>query len=77
VTYCEITYEKDGPKATTAVHGPLGITYHPNEKANMIADCSETQFTSHDLRDENHERQVETRVQVLLASVDDTPFGKV
>lgn len=34
------------PKAPTAVHGPLGITYHPNEKAEAIADCLENQFTS-------------------------------
>jgi hypothetical protein len=64
-------------KPRTAVHGALGITYHPNEKANVNADCLENQFTSHDLCDEYHERQVETRVQALLVSVDDTPSGKV
>jgi hypothetical protein len=48
--------QRDEPKAPTAVHGPLGIIYHPNEKANVIADCLENQFTSHDLCDENHER---------------------
>jgi hypothetical protein len=30
--------KKDGPKAPTAVHGPLRKTYHPNEKANVTAD---------------------------------------
>jgi hypothetical protein len=30
--------KRDGPKAPTAVHGPSGITYHPNKKANVIAD---------------------------------------
>jgi hypothetical protein len=60
-----------------AVHGPLGITYRPNEKAHVIADCLEIKFTSHDLCDENHERQVETTVRVLLASVDYMPLGKV
>jgi hypothetical protein len=45
----------DGPKAPTAVHGPLGITCHPNEKASAIADYLENQFTSHDLCVENHE----------------------
>jgi hypothetical protein len=69
--------KRDGPKAPTAIHGPLGITYHPNEKANVIADSLENQFTSHDLCDENHEREVETTVQALLASVDGTPLGKV
>jgi hypothetical protein len=24
---------RDEPKAPTAIHGPLGITYQPNEKA--------------------------------------------
>jgi hypothetical protein len=65
-----------GPKAPTALHGPLGITYHPNEKANLTADCLRNQFTSHDLCDENRKGQAETRVQPLLASVDDTPVGK-
>jgi hypothetical protein len=65
------------PKAQTAVHGPLGIIYQSNEKANVTADCLENQFTSHNLCDKNHERQVETRVQALLASVADTQMGKV
>jgi hypothetical protein len=77
VAYCEIAYEKDEPKAPAAVYGPLGIIFHPKEKANVIADCVENRFTSHDLCDESHERQVETRFQTLLASVDDTPLGKV
>jgi hypothetical protein len=33
--------KRDEPKAPTAVHGPSGITYQPNEKANVIADCLE------------------------------------
>jgi hypothetical protein len=48
MAYCEIRW-------TNTIHGPLGITYHPNKKVNMIADCSENHFTSHDLCDENHE----------------------
>jgi hypothetical protein len=32
---------------------------------------------SHDLCVENHERQVETTIQDLLASVDDTPLRKL
>jgi hypothetical protein len=69
--------KRDGPKAPTAVHGPLGITYHPNEEASLIADCLENQFTSHGLCDENRERRVETTVQALIASVEGTPMGKV
>jgi hypothetical protein len=67
----------DGPKAPTAIHGPLGISYQPHEKANVIADCLENQFTSHDMCDENRERQVETTVQALPSSVGGTPLGKV
>jgi hypothetical protein len=63
--------EWDGQKAPTAHHAPLGVP-HWNEKGNVIADCSENQFTSYDVCDEHHERQ-----QALLASVDDISLGKV
>jgi hypothetical protein len=66
----------DTPKVRTAIHGSLGITYHQDEKDNDITDCLENHFTPHDLCDQNHERVVETRVQVLLASVEDTPLRK-
>jgi hypothetical protein len=69
--------KRDGLKASTALHGPLGITYHLNENANMIENYLENQFVSHDPCDKNQEKQVETRVQALLASVDDTPLGKL
>jgi hypothetical protein len=68
---------RDGPTAPTAIPGPLGITYQLTEKAKVIAACLEHQFTSHGLYDENHERQVETTVQALLASVDGNSLGKV
>jgi hypothetical protein len=76
---CEATLQALWPIAKSLMKndGSLGVTYHPNEKAKVIADCLENQFTSHDLCDGNHERQVETRVQALLASVDDTPLRKV
>jgi hypothetical protein len=45
----------DGPKASPAVHGPSGITYHLKEKANAIADSLGNHFTSGDLCDGNHE----------------------
>jgi hypothetical protein len=69
--------KRDVPKAPSAVHGPLGIIYQSNKKANVTADCLENQFTTHNLCDENREQQVVTRVQALLASVDDSPLGKV
>jgi hypothetical protein len=69
--------KRDGQKASTAVHGPLGITYHPKEKANEVANCLENQFIFYDMCFENNERRVETRFQELFVSVDDTPLGKV
>jgi hypothetical protein len=39
--------KRDGQKAPTAVHGPIGTTYHPDEKINAFADCLENQLTSH------------------------------
>jgi hypothetical protein len=69
--------KRDGPKAPTAIHGPIGVTHQPNEEANVLADCLENQFISHYLCDENHERQVETTVQALFTSASGTPLGKV
>jgi hypothetical protein len=64
---------RDGPRARTAIHGLLGLKYHPEDKANAIADGLENQFTPHDLCDENHERRVEARVQALLEAADNNP----
>jgi hypothetical protein len=64
---CEVTFQtlwpiakkKDGTNAPTAIDGSLVITYHGTRRS-TIADCLENHFTSHDLCEENHERQVET-----------------
>jgi hypothetical protein len=56
---------RHGPRAPTAIHGLLGLKYHPVDKANAIADCLENRFTPHDLCDENHERREEARVPEL------------
>jgi hypothetical protein len=69
--------EKRFRRASTAIHGPSGLKFHPSEKANATADCLENQFTHHDLCDENHERQVEARVQALLKVVDNKPLEKI
>jgi hypothetical protein len=70
----ETLANRDGPRAPTTIHGPLGLKFHLQDKANDIADCLENQFTSNDLCDENHERWVEARVQALLeAEGNDTP----
>jgi hypothetical protein len=52
----KLLMEMGGLKAPTAVHGPIGITYHLKEKVSVIAKYLENQFTSHDLCDENHEQ---------------------
>jgi hypothetical protein len=48
----------------------LGLEYLPVDKAIAITDCLENQFTPHDLSEENHERRVEAKVQVLLEAAD-------
>jgi hypothetical protein len=37
------------PGAPTAIHGTSGLTFHPVDKTNAIADCLENQLTLHDL----------------------------
>jgi hypothetical protein len=39
--------KRGGPKVPTAIHGPLGPVYHPNENANVIAMYLENLFTPH------------------------------
>jgi hypothetical protein len=68
--------KRDGPKAPTVIHSPLGPKYLPTEKTNMTAGGLENQFTLHDLCDENHKWWVEARVQALLEAVEDTPLEK-
>jgi hypothetical protein len=46
--------KRDGPRAPTAIDGPLGLTFLPLEKDNAIADGLENQFTPHNLCNENH-----------------------
>jgi hypothetical protein len=60
--YANYLMMRNAPKEPTAIHGPFGLTFHLLEEANAIADCLENQFTSHDLRDENHKRRVVARV---------------
>jgi hypothetical protein len=69
--------KRDGPKAPTAIHGPLGFTFHPLEKANAIAGCLENQFTSHKLCDENYKLRVEASVQVLIETVGNDPPKRI
>jgi hypothetical protein len=39
--------KRGGPKAPTAIHGPLCTAFYPSEKANVIANCLENLFTPH------------------------------
>jgi hypothetical protein len=65
--------KRDGPKARTVIHGPLGLKYRPLEKATPIADYLENQLTTHDLYDENHKRRVKAKVEATC----DTPLERV
>jgi hypothetical protein len=62
---------RGGPKAAPAIYGPLGPIFYPIDEANIIADCLESQFRSHDLCDCDHRRHVEAQVEVLLATIDE------
>jgi hypothetical protein len=65
--------KRDGSKAPSVIHCPLGPVFYPPDKANIIADCLENQFTAHYLCDCYH-RHVEAKGKPLLATVDeDTP----
>jgi hypothetical protein len=53
------------------VHGLLGPIYYPVDKANIIADCLQNQFTAHDLRDCDYSRHVKAQVEALLANFEE------
>jgi hypothetical protein len=66
--------KRDGLKAPSIIHGPLGRIFYLIDKANVITDCLENQFKTHDLCGHDHKRHVESGVHALLAAVDeDTP----
>jgi hypothetical protein len=68
--------KRDGPKAPSAIHGPLSPTFYSIDKANIIADCLENQLRAHDLYDCDHSRRVEAQVEALLATiVEDIPVN--
>jgi hypothetical protein len=39
--------KRDRPRSPTAIHGLSSLKFLPSEKANVIADCMENQFTHH------------------------------
>jgi hypothetical protein len=77
MAHCEVPRKQGRTRAPTIIYGPLGPKFQPADKANAIADCLEKQFTAHKLCDENHERQVEARVQSLLEAEDNDLPEKV
>jgi hypothetical protein len=60
-----------GPKAPSAIHGPLGPIFYPIDKANIIGDTLGSQFRAHDLCDCDHRRHMGAQVEALLATVDE------
>jgi hypothetical protein len=72
IAYCKITHKHGWTKRT--IHCPTGPIFYPVDKAIILADCLEKQFTPHDFCDHDRRRKVEARVHALLASVDDTPL---
>jgi hypothetical protein len=77
---CEVTHQgiwpiaksltkRGGPKAPAATHGPLGPSFHPIDKVNIITDCLENQFRANDLCDYDHRRHMEAQVEALLVDV--------
>jgi hypothetical protein len=61
--------KRGGPKAPSAIHGPLGLILYPNIKATIIAVCLEKQFRAHDLCDCDHSRYVEVKVKALTVAL--------
>jgi hypothetical protein len=55
--------KRGGPKAPSAIHGPLGSIFYPINKANIITDCLENQFRVPDLCDCGHRWHVEAQVE--------------
>jgi hypothetical protein len=54
VAYCEFVRKRDGPKAPSGIHAPLGLIFYPIDKANLTADCLENQFRAHDMCNCDH-----------------------
>jgi hypothetical protein len=61
--------KRDRPKATSAIHSPLGPIFYPNEKAYIIAMCLANQFRVYDLCDCDYSQHVEAKVEALLATI--------
>jgi hypothetical protein len=49
VAYCKSHHKKMWTKGIICVHDALGPIFYPVDKANIIANCLENQFTAHDL----------------------------
>jgi len=67
----------DKPKAPSAIRSPTGLKFLPFEKANVTADCLESQLSPHDLCEEHHEQQVVVRILALFEAVHNSPPERV
>jgi hypothetical protein len=63
--------KRDGLRAPSAIHSPLGSICYPIDKGNIIADCLESQNRAHDLCGCDHRRHVGAKVQALLVTDDE------
>jgi hypothetical protein len=59
------------------MHSPLGLTNHLLEKANVISDCLEEQFTPHDLGNKDHKQWVMATFQAMLKVVDNSSSKRI
>jgi hypothetical protein len=54
----------------------LSPIFYPIDKVNIKADCLEKQFRAYDLRDCDHGKHVDTKIEALLVTVsEDTPVN--
>jgi hypothetical protein len=56
---------KDGPRASTVIHGPSGPKFQPVDEAIAIADCLEKQFTLSSTRSCSKRSPEKVRPRVL------------
>jgi hypothetical protein len=67
MAYSKFLSKMGGPKAPSAIHGPLGPIFYPIDKANKTAAFFGAQFRAHDLYDCDYE----TEGEAVLATVDE------
>jgi hypothetical protein len=69
IAHCEVPNKQGWTTGTNFHLDLLDLLFHPVDRAG----CLEHQFTPDALCDENHEQQVEGRIQALLEAEDNYP----